>query len=46
MKILVVEDHEDNRRIARDILQSAGHDVIEAATGQEGIQAVALHLRG
>ncbi len=38
-KILVIEDNEDNRRIARDLLTSAGYDVIEAVTGQEGVMA-------
>ena len=34
--ILVVEDQEDNRRIMRDLLTSAGYEVIEAVTGEEG----------
>ena len=38
-KILVIEDNEDNRRIARDLLTSAGYEVIEAVTGQEGVAA-------
>ena len=37
--ILVVEDQEDNRRIMRDLLTSAGYEVIEAVTGQEGVTA-------
>ena len=37
--ILVVEDHEDNRRIMRDLLTNSGYDVIEAVTGEEGITA-------
>ncbi len=36
-QILVVEDHEDNRRILRDLLTSAGCEVIEAITGEDGI---------
>ena len=36
-RILVVEDHEDNRRILRDLLTSAGYDPIEAVTGEEGV---------
>lgn len=36
-RILVVEDHEDNRRILRDLLTSAGCEVIEAVTGEDGI---------
>ena len=38
-KILVVEDHEDNRRIMRDLLTSSGYEVIEAVTGIEGVTA-------
>ena len=37
--ILVVEDHEDNRRIMRDLLTSNGFEVIEAVTGVEGVSA-------
>ncbi len=36
-RILVIEDHEDNRRILRDLLSSAGFDVVEATTGEEGV---------
>ncbi len=38
-RILVVEDHEDNRRILRYLLSSAGYEVIEAVTGLEGVAA-------
>jgi two-component system cell cycle response regulator DivK len=38
-RILVVEDHEDNRRIMRDLLMSSGFEVIEAVTGVEGVSA-------
>jgi two-component system, cell cycle response regulator DivK len=36
-RILVVEDHEDNRRILRYLLNSAGYQVIEVVTGEEGV---------
>ena len=36
-RILVVEDQEDNRTIVRDLLSSAGYEVIEATTGDEGV---------
>jgi two-component system, cell cycle response regulator DivK len=35
--VLVVDDHEDNRRILRDLLGSAGYEVIEATTGDDGV---------
>ncbi len=36
-QILVIEDQEDNRIILRDLLTSAGFEVIEALNGQEGV---------
>jgi two-component system, cell cycle response regulator DivK len=36
-RILVVEDQEDNRRIMRDLLTSAGFELLEATTGEEGV---------
>jgi two-component system cell cycle response regulator DivK len=38
-RILVVEDQEDNRRILRDLLTSAGYDIAEAVDGEEGVAA-------
>ncbi len=37
-RILVVEDQEDNRRIMRDLLTSAGYEMIEALTGESGVE--------
>ena len=37
-RILVVEDQTDSRRIMRDLLVSAGYDVLEAETGQDGVK--------
>ncbi len=42
-RILVVEDDEDNRRIARDLLTSVGYEIIEAVTGPEGVTAAETH---
>ena len=36
-RILVVEDHEENRRIMRDLLTSASYEMIEAVTGEDGV---------
>ena len=36
-RILIVEDHEENRRILRLLLESASYEVIEATTGEEGV---------
>jgi two-component system cell cycle response regulator DivK len=35
--ILVVEDKETNRKLARDVLQFKGYQVAEAVTAEEGI---------
>ena len=39
--ILVVEDQEDNRQILRDLLGSAGFQLVEAENGEEALKAVA-----
>ena len=36
-RILVVEDQPDNRQIIRDLLTSAGYDLIEAEDGAAGV---------
>jgi two-component system cell cycle response regulator DivK len=41
--ILVIEDQEDNRRIMRDLLTSAGFEIIEALSGEEGVAAAETH---
>jgi two-component system cell cycle response regulator DivK len=35
--ILVVDDNENNRKLARDVLEFAGFSIIEAAGGVEGV---------
>ena len=37
-KILIVEDNEKNMKLVRDILVHQGHQVIEAVTGESGVQ--------
>jgi len=41
--VLVIEDHEDNRRIMHDLLTSKGYQVIEAVNGLEGVDAAETH---
>jgi two-component system, cell cycle response regulator DivK len=43
-RILVVEDTPDNRQILRDLLTSAGYEVVEAFNGAEGVAAAIEHL--
>lgn len=38
-RVLTIEDHEDNRRILRDLLTSKGYEVIEAVDGLDGVSA-------
>src|SRR5207248_1036743 len=40
-RILMVEDQEDNRRILRDLLTSAGYEIIQAENGEEALAAAA-----
>ena len=37
-RILIVEDQEDNRAIMRDLLNTAGYNLIEAVDGEEGVR--------
>src|SRR5215211_2098019 len=39
--ILAVEDQEDNMQILRDLLTSAGYEVVEAENGKEALAVVA-----
>ena len=38
-RVLVVDDHDDSRTVARMVLEHAGYRVSEAATGPEGLQS-------
>jgi len=40
-RILVIEDQEDNRQIVRDLMTASGYELIEATTGEEGLEAAA-----
>ena len=42
-RILVVEDQEDNRQILRDLLGSAGYEMIEVEDGEAAIAAAKAH---
>jgi CheY-like chemotaxis protein len=39
-RILVVEDNPLNLKLIRDVLQIAGHDVVEARSGEEALRVV------
>ena len=40
-RILVIEDQEDNRQIVRDLVTASGYELLEATTGEDGIEAAA-----
>ena len=42
-RILVIEDHLENRRIVRDLLTSVSYEVIEAITGEDGLRMAETH---
>jgi two-component system cell cycle response regulator DivK len=39
--ILIIEDNEKNRKLARDVLQVKGYQTIESETAEEGLKLVA-----
>ena len=43
MRILVIDDTEDNRLVLSDRLTSAGYEVVEATSGEEGIDVAESH---
>ncbi len=42
-RVLLVEDVEDNRKLAGDLLRFGGWDVVEASTGEEAIAEARRH---
>jgi len=42
-RILIIEDQEDTRRILHDLLKSAGYEMIEAVTGEQGLVMARIH---
>jgi two-component system, cell cycle response regulator DivK len=41
--VLIVDDNDKNRKLARDVLRAAGFVTLEAATGGEGISQAVEH---
>jgi two-component system cell cycle response regulator DivK len=39
--VLIIEDNERNRKLARDVLNHAGFDTLEAATAEDGLTLAA-----
>jgi two-component system cell cycle response regulator DivK len=42
--VLIVDDNEQNRKLVRDVLSTAGFRTLEAATGAEAIAVAAEHI--
>ena len=42
-RILVVEDHDDNLQILRDLLESTEYDMVEARDGEQALIAATRH---
>ncbi len=42
-KVLLIDDDDDFRAAVRSLLESRGYEVLEAASGHEGLAAVARH---
>lgn len=42
--VLIVDDNDKNRKLARDVLGAAGFETLEAATGAEGIAFGGQHV--
>ena len=42
--VLIVDDNEQNRKLARDVLRASGLETVEAATGADGVALAAARL--
>ncbi|SRR6266508_2272417 len=40
LRVLLVEDDEDNRELMTEVLDAAGYEVVPAASGAEGVRAL------
>ena len=43
LRVLLVEDDDDNRELMAEVLESSGYAVLTAASGQEGLQTLSEH---
>jgi two-component system OmpR family response regulator len=43
LRVLLVEDDDDNRELMAEVLASSGCEVLSAATGQEGLKTLSEH---
>ncbi len=43
VRVLLVEDDDDNRELMAEVLTASGYDVLSASTGQEGLKTLSEH---
>ncbi len=43
LRVLLVEDDDDNRELMAEVLESSGYAVLTAASGQEGLKTLSGH---
>ena len=43
LRVLLVEDDDDNRELMAEVLEASGYQVLSAATGQEGLRTLSEH---
>lgn len=43
LRVLLVEDDDDNRELMAEVLASAGFEVLSAASGQDGLRTLSAH---
>lgn len=43
-RILIIEDNERNRKLEKDLLEVAGYEILEAESGEEGIETARKEL--
>lgn len=43
LRVLLVEDDDDNRELMAEVLIASGFDVLSAATGQDGLKTLSEH---
>jgi two-component system, OmpR family, response regulator len=43
LRVLLVEDDDDNRELMAEVLAASGFEVVSASSGQEGLKSLAEH---
>ncbi len=43
LRVLLVEDDDDNRELMAEVLEASGYAVLSAASGQEGLKTLSEH---